>query len=228
MNTSFFDSNAVNPEMALINEPLISSNCSETSSVSSKESSQLGDFETEMDNICFKKAEQFVLLENTLEEKVEENLVADGKFNKKFMLVGDNADLLVKSWHMSRDRSNRHLHVFHMIAVKKRIPIPEDLIHIRIPQIKNIVNEVNLQDFIPCGQDKARLRFETEILVLRDLLKLIDELKWPYLDLLNSLYGLIIDWMQLLHSNILSLTQPTKGKAAYSMVYLTTFHLMYF
>ena len=60
---------------------------------------------------------------------------------------------------------------------KKRIPIPEDLIHIRIPQIKNIVNEVNLQDFIPCGQDKARLRFETEILVLRDLLKLIDELK---------------------------------------------------
>lgn len=78
---------------------------------------------------------------------------------------------------MSRDRSNRHLHVFHMIAVKKRIPIPEDLIHIRIPQIKNIVNEVNLQDFIPCGKDKARLRFETEILVLRDLLKLIDELK---------------------------------------------------
>ena len=78
---------------------------------------------------------------------------------------------------MSRDRSNRHLHVFHMIAVKKRTPIPEDLIHIRIPQIKNIVNEVNLQDFIPCGQDKARLRFETEILVLRDLLKLIDELK---------------------------------------------------
>ena len=96
MNKSFFDSNAANPEMVLINEPLISSNFSETSSVSSKESSQLGDFETEMDNICFKKAEQFVLLENTLEEKVEENLVADGKFNKKFMLVGDNADLLVK------------------------------------------------------------------------------------------------------------------------------------
>ena len=138
------------------------------------------------------------------------------------MLVGDNADLLVKPWHMSRDRSNRHLHVFHMIAVKKRIPIPEDLIHIRIPQIKNIVNEVNLQDFIPCGQDKARLRFETEILVLRDLLKLIDELKWPYLDLLNSLYVLIIDWLQLLHSNILSLTQTTKERAAYSMVYLTT------
>ena len=96
MNTSFFDSNAVNPEMALINEPLISSNCSETSSVSSKESSQLGDFETEMDNICLEEAEQFELFENTLEEKVEENLVADGKFNKKFMLVGDNADLLVK------------------------------------------------------------------------------------------------------------------------------------
>ena len=32
MNTSFFDSNALNREMVLINEPLISSNCSETSS----------------------------------------------------------------------------------------------------------------------------------------------------------------------------------------------------
>ena len=58
MNTSFFDSNAVNPEMVLINEPLISSNCSETSSVPSKESSQSGDFETEMDNICLEEAEQ--------------------------------------------------------------------------------------------------------------------------------------------------------------------------
>ena len=107
MNTSFCDSNAVNPEMVLINEPLFSSNCSETFSVSSKESSQFGDLETKMDNICLKGAEQFALFENTLEEKVEENLIIDCKFNEKFMLVGDNVDLLVKSRHMSRDRSNR-------------------------------------------------------------------------------------------------------------------------
>ena len=150
MNTSFFDSNAINPEMVSISEPLISSNCSETSSVSSKESSHLRDVKTEMDNICLKDAEQFVLFENTLEEKVGENLLGDGKFNEKFMLVGDNVDLL-KPRHMSRDRSNRGLHMFHMIAVKNRIPLPEDLTDIRILQIKNIVAEVNLRDFIPCG-----------------------------------------------------------------------------
>ena len=124
MNTSFFDSNAVNPEMVSISEPLISSNCSETSSVSSKESSHLRDLKTEMDNICLKEAEQFVLFENTLEEKVGENFLGDGKFNEKFMLVGDNVDLL-KPRHMSRDRSNRGLHTFQMIAVKNRIPLPE-------------------------------------------------------------------------------------------------------
>ena len=62
MNTSFFDSNAVNPEMVSISEPLISSNCSETSSVSSKESSHLRDLKTEMDNICLKEAEQFFIV----------------------------------------------------------------------------------------------------------------------------------------------------------------------
>ena len=86
MNTSFFDSNTVNPEMVLINKPLFSSNCSETSSVSSKESSQLGDLETEMNNICLKGAEQFALFENTLEEKVEENLTTDCKLNEKCLL----------------------------------------------------------------------------------------------------------------------------------------------
>ena len=136
MNTSFFDSNTVNPEMVLINKPLFSPNCSETSSVSSKESSQLGDLETEMDNICLKGVEQFALFENTLEEKVEENLTTDCKLNKKFMLVGDNVDLLVRLRHILRDRSNRDLHMFHMIAVKNKIPIPEDLIDIRILQIK--------------------------------------------------------------------------------------------
>ena len=108
------------------------------------------DLKTEMDNICLKDAEQFVLFENTLEEKVGENLLGDGKFNEKFMLVGDNVDLL-KPRHMSRDRSNRGLHMFHMIAMKNRIPLPEDLTDIRISQIKNIVAEVNLRDFIPCG-----------------------------------------------------------------------------
>ena len=170
MNTSFFESNVVNPEM-------ISTNCSETSSVSSKESSQLRDLETEMDKICLKEAKQFVLFENTPEEKVEKNLIGDGKFNEKFMLFGRNVFQLVKPRHMSRDRSNRDLHVFHIIAVKNRIP--EDLIDIRIFQIKNIAAEFNLQDFIPCEQDEAKLSEETKILVLLcDLSKLFNELRW--------------------------------------------------
>ena len=49
MSTSFLNSNAVNPETVLINEPMISSICSETYSVLFKEASQLGDLETEMD-----------------------------------------------------------------------------------------------------------------------------------------------------------------------------------
>lgn len=68
--------------------------------------------------------------------------------------------------------------MFYIIAVKSRILIPEDLIEIMISQIKNIVAEVNLQDFIPRGQDEAKLREVTEILLLRNLSKLIDELKW--------------------------------------------------
>ena len=131
-----------------------------------------------MGNICLKEAEQFVLFENTPEEKVEKILIGHGKFNKKFMLVWNNVYLLVKPWHMSRDWSNRDLHMFYIIAVKSRILIPEDLIEIMISQIKNIVAEVNLQDFIPRGQDEAKLREVTEILLLRNLSKLIDELKW--------------------------------------------------
>lgn len=79
---------------------------------------------------------------------------------------------------MSRDRSNRDLYMFYIIAVKNRILVSEDFTEIMISQIKNIVGEVNFQDFIPRGQDEAKLREVTEILLLRDLSKLIDELKW--------------------------------------------------
>ena len=117
------------------------------------------------------------MFQNTSGEKVEDNLIREGRFNEKFVLAGDTVDLLVKPRYMSRTRSNRDLHMFHMIAVKIIIPIPLDFIDIRISQMKNIVAEVNLQDFIPYAQDEAKLREETEILVLRDLLRLIGELK---------------------------------------------------
>lgn len=135
-NNSFFNGNAVNPERVLINEPLISSKCSETYTVLFKEASQLGDLETEIDNIFLEIAEQFLLFENTSEEQVQENVIGGGKFNEKFMSVEDNIALLVRPRHMSKDQSNRHLHMLHMIAVEKRILIPEDLIDIRISHIK--------------------------------------------------------------------------------------------
>ena len=115
------------------------------------------------------------MFENTPEEKVQENVIGGGKFNEKFVFVRDNFGLLVKPRHMSKDQTNRHFHMFHMIAAKNRILIPEDLINIRISYIKNIVGEINLQDFIPCEQDECKLR--EEIVVFGDFPKLIDELK---------------------------------------------------
>ena len=136
MNNSFFNGNAVNPERVLINKPLISCKCSETYTVLFKEASQFGDLKTEMDNIFLEIAEQFLLFENTPEEKVQKNAIGGGKFNEKFMFVEDNVGLRVKPRHMSKDESNRHLQMLHMIAVKNRILIPEDLIDIRISHIK--------------------------------------------------------------------------------------------
>ena len=52
------------------------------------------------------------------------------------MSVEDNVALLVRPRHMSKDQSNRHIHMLHMIAVENRILIPEDLIDIRISHIK--------------------------------------------------------------------------------------------
>ena len=89
-----------------------------------------------MDNIFLEIAEQFLLFENTPEEKVQENVIGGGKFNEKSMSVEDNVALLVRPRHMSKDQSNRHLHMLHMIAVENRILIPEDLIDIRISHIK--------------------------------------------------------------------------------------------
>ena len=113
INTNFFDSNAVNSATVLINETVISSECSEISSVTSKESSY---FEIEMDKICLEETEQFLLFESTLEGKLKKNLIGDSKFSEKFVVIRATC----KIWaYIKRLKQQRSSYIFHDCCEKQ-------------------------------------------------------------------------------------------------------------
>ena len=97
-------------------------------------------------------------------------------FDDKFMVVGDNLDLITKRRHMTIDKSNIDYHLFHSIAVKNRIETPPDLIG--IPQNEINVKDINLEEILPNKVDEAHLKEEITILVARDLVRYVEDLVW--------------------------------------------------
>ena len=96
MNISFFDSNAATPKILITEEPMASSKSLASSLISSQESSQLGDLEEQMENACLKESEHLTFSTDVAEDVKEDDLIGDGKFHDKFMIVGDNVDVKVK------------------------------------------------------------------------------------------------------------------------------------
>ena len=103
--------------------------------------------------------------------------------DNKFMIIGHDIDFLVKRRHMSKERQNTDFRLFHSIAVKNHVKIPEELLLLQAPTFKSVL-DIPPELFFPTQTDEVKLQNEIKTLVARDLVKYIEELSWieKYID----------------------------------------------
>ena len=110
-------------------------------------------------------------------KKVDINIISNLTFHPKFMIVGDNVDLLTKRRHYLMGKGNIDRHSFNIIVVSNRIKLPDDLIGKKKVHYDSIF-DVPMNWFIPTIHDQSTLKEEIKILLARDLCHYVPELKW--------------------------------------------------
>ena len=78
---------------------------------------------------------------------------------------------------MLTTKQNVSIHLFNMIAVENRIPLPSELSGIPAnPPLTTA--DIDLMKYVPNREDEKLILSDFKVLVTRDLLKNVDELAW--------------------------------------------------
>ena len=94
---------------------------------------------------------------------------------------------------MTKSNQNTDFHLFNAIAVQNRVPSPPELEGITRPPLKS-KEDIDLNNYIPNDDEEHNLKNEFKVLLLRDLVKYDETLKWMESCLptnlhLTSIYG---------------------------------------
>ena len=177
-DTSFFDKGGTKPNLTQLEQSNValmelSNYYSDESEIEEVHSKSPVDMDR-WDLISLTNSTEHINVEQLTNERLS---IEQVNFSTKFMIVGDNLDLKIKRRHMTEDRQNIDLHLFHTIAVKNRVHIPKHLLGIPAHIIK-CPTDIQLQNYFPNHDDEVKIQEEIKILVPRDLTHYVEDLHW--------------------------------------------------
>ena len=178
---SFLQDSALNPNIEIIS---LSSKESEEELVDSNKLS-IDSLDGSFIDIDFQQQKEEYMVPNwntlistlRLAKKAEINIISSLIFHPKFMIAGDNLDLLTKKRHYLIGKGNIDRHIFNIIVVSNRVKLPDGLIGKKKVHYDSIF-DVPMNWFIPTIHDESTLKGEIKILLARDLCHYVPELKW--------------------------------------------------
>ena len=179
-DTSFFDKGGTKPNLTQLEQSNetnvalmeLSNYYSDESEIEEVHSQSPVDMDR-WDIISLTNSTEHINVEKLTNERLS---IEQVNFSTKFMIVGDNLDLKIKRRHMTKDRQNIDLHLFHTIAVKNRVHIPKHLLGIPAHIIK-CSTDIQLQNYFPNHDDEVKIQEEIKI-VSRDLTHYVEDLHW--------------------------------------------------